>query len=390
MTTLADLVQPYTADQIREAVYTGIAESGVTTTSWKPGAVTRTIIAVLAIIVAAFSQLISLVAKGGFLDLSEKDWLTAKAKYDYDVDRIPGAFATGIVTLTNTAGGVFGRVQPGDLVVANEVTNALYTNTAEFSLNAVTTVAQVPVQAVEIGTASNANPGEITKVVSTMSGVTCTNAVALLGLDQEEDEPLRTRCRQKTGSLSPNGPHDAYSYFARSATRADGSTIGINRVRTIPDGLGGIDVYVATAGGNVVGDADDPATDLGIVNALLQALAVPNGITLRTHSASLHTIAVTYEIWVRSSGLSDIAVKQKIESALATYLSGTPIGGELYSGSGFVYLEALKPVFGTALPGLVINLALFAPSANVSISPTQAPVLGTVVPTVHFYTEVTS
>lgn len=390
MTTLADLVQPYTADQIKSAVYTGIAASGVTTTSWKPGAVTRTIIAVIAIILAAFSQLISLVTKGGFLDLSEADWLTAKAKYDYDVDRIVGAFATGVVTLTNTAGGVFGRVQPGDLVVANEITGALYTNTAEFSLNAVVTSADVPVRAVEMGTASNASAGEITKVVSAMSGVTCTNALALLGLDQEEDEPLRTRCRQKTGTLSPNGPHDAYSYFARSATRPDGSSIGVNRVRTIPDGFGGVDVYVATASVAVTGDPDDPATDLGIVNALLQTLAVPNGITLRTHSASLHAIAITYEIWVRTSGLDDVTVKQKIQAALGAYLSGTPIGGELYSGSGFVYLEALKPVFGAALPGLVINLAVYAPSTNVAITATQAPVLGVVVPTVHFYTEVTS
>ena len=101
-----------------------IAATGTKTTNWKPGAVVRTIVAVLAFVLAAFSVLTSLLAKSGFLELSSGAWLTLVARYVYGVERDTGSFATGFVTLDNAGGGVYSG-DPDDLLFTNPTTGHL-------------------------------------------------------------------------------------------------------------------------------------------------------------------------------------------------------------------------------------------------------------------------
>lgn len=382
---LSDLTTPLSADAIKASIYTGLANVGVSTTSWKPGAVVRTIIAVLAVILAAFARLIAAIASGGFLDLATADWLTLVAQYVYGVTRNTGSFATGNVTLTNGGGGTFTSVAIGDLIVKNTATGVTYRNTATFSLSPIITTATVPVQAEILGADGTSGAGAIDALVTTFSGVTVINAAALIGSDPETDEQLRARCREKLGVLSPNGPKDAYSFLAKSATRTDGSSIGVTRVRSIPDGIGGVDVYVADADGSVDGDPDDLATDLGVINDAIQTQAAPLAITARLHSATPVTIPVTYEIWIRNtSSMTDAQVEDAIEAALLTYVSGQPIGGEIISpATGKTYVSGLRGAITSAVSSYLIRLDVSAPSGDVSIGTTEAPVLGAVTPTVH-------
>src|SRR5690606_14818917 len=88
----------------------------------------------------------------------------------------------------------------------------------------------VDVIAFEAGSASSSSAGEITEIVTTMLQVTCSNPVALIGRDEESDPALRQRCRDSLGALSPNGPQAAYEYWAKSALRADGQPVNVNRV----------------------------------------------------------------------------------------------------------------------------------------------------------------
>ena len=81
MTTLLDdLTTPLTVDECKAAIYATIEARGTSTTAWEPGAVARTIIAGVSIVLAAMSVLIALIAKSGFLSLSEGDWLTVVAR----------------------------------------------------------------------------------------------------------------------------------------------------------------------------------------------------------------------------------------------------------------------------------------------------------------------
>jgi phage-related baseplate assembly protein len=376
MTTLAELTTPMTADEAKASIYAGLAASGVRTTAWKPGATVRTIIAVLALVLAAFSRLQANLAKGGFLETATGQWLTLVAYYVYGTTRSPGTFASGVVTFDNAGGGVYtGGI--GDLVVRSSATNKTFRNTASFTIGALATGVQIPFAAVELGSASTAPALTIDELVTTLSGVACSNALALVGTDEETDIDLRTRCSAKLGSLSPRGAKDAYQYVARSAKRADGTPIGITRVSALSDGSGGVDVYLATASGGVTGDAFDPLTDLGAVAADIWTQAEPLAVTAVVQSASIVTIPVTYEWWVRGAdGPRVVDLEELPPIDLAAYLSQVPIGGD----GGFVRVSALAAVIGGARSDTT-RVVITVPAADVAIAIDEAPALGAVTAT---------
>jgi hypothetical protein len=386
MTTLAELVTPLTKEQVEESIYQAIVARGVQTTTWKPGAVTRTIITAVSIVLAAFSALQAMLANSGFLDLATGPWLTLLARYVYGVTRDPGSFATGNLTFDNEGGGTFSG-DAGDLIALNSTTGKTYRNTASFSISSMQTGVIIPFAAVELGTDSNATAGQIDALETTLLGVVVTNAAALVGTDEETDESLRTRCREKTGAASPNGPKDAYLYFARSAVRrTDGSSIGITRARAIPDGFGGIDLYLATPTGGVTGTVGDTDTDLGAVDDDLQRLCTPLAVELRTHTAVAETIAVTYEAWIpNTTGKTEAQHLDDVETRLTSFASTMQIGGVVVSPEtvGKVYVDALEGEIARALGG-VIKLIVTLPVSDTTLATSDAPVIGTVTGVIHF------
>jgi hypothetical protein len=386
--TTDDLTTPLTVADVKASIYRVMATIGVSTTGWKPGAVVRTIVAANAIVIAALSNLIALIARSGFLELAAGAWLTLVAFFTYNVTRIEATFASGNVTLNNTGGGVY-SLGPGDLILSNPATGKTYRNTSPVSVGALQVGIVVPVAAIEAGAASTALPNEITGFVTPLLGVNSTNPLAVVGFDAEEDPALQARCSDKLGSLSPNGPPDAYSFVARSALRADGSPVGVTRVRSIPDGLGGIDVYLATPSGGLTGTVGDLSTDLGAADDLLQRSATPLAVTARVHAASPVVIPVTYEIWLyNDGGLTSLQIQDAIGVELANFMAVQPIGGNAIDvDPGKVFVSAISAVVGRARlrptdpasPRLAIfRVAITDPATDTVIAAGQVPVLGAV------------
>lgn len=384
MATLAELTTPLTRTEIEDAIYAAVEALGAKTTSWKPGAIARTIIAGAAIVLAAFSTLQARIAESGFLALATGDWLTIVAREVFGVERNTGTFAAGNVTLDNTGGGLF-TPGIGDVIFLNSTTGKTYRNTAAFVLNPFQLGLSVPVEAVEIGADSTAGPADIDAFVTVLLAVTVTNPTAIVGQDPETDPALRERCLAKTGTLSPNGPADAYRYVALSAVTTAGTPAGVTRVRTIPDGAGLVDVYVATATGPVTGTIGNPATPLGAVDEAIQTQVVPLAVTAVVQSAVAATIAVTYSLWVKNTiGLTTPQIIARVTSALTLFLSEQPIGGSRkVPGPGFVFVEQLEGVIAEAVGSAnLVDVQVTVPAADVPIAINEAPVLGTVTPTV--------
>jgi phage-related baseplate assembly protein len=377
---LDELVTPLTREQVQARIYSVLTLLGVTTTTWKPGAVVRTMIFAVAIIASAFSRLQALIARSGFLELAEDAWLSIVAKYVYNVERVYATFAEGTLTLVNTGGGIF-TLDADDLTVRNPTTGKSYRNTVGFTLEALATLS-IPIRAVEAGSASTSGAGTITAFDTPLLGVTCSNALAVVGLDAESDPALRARCGEKLGSLSPFGPWDAYSFAARNARRVDGSLVGVTRVRNVKDGFGNLTTYVATSSGTVTGTADNLATDLGIVNEAIQRLAAPLAVTAHTASATAFTLAVTYKVWMyNTSGLSPAQIEDAIEARLVLFMSGQPIGGNVIGADpGKVFVDAIRTTIGATLPQ-IFHVEVTAPAADVVLSVAQVPVLGAVTAT---------
>jgi hypothetical protein len=385
--SVEDLVKPLTVDEVRESIYSTLAANGVATTNWKPGAVVRTIIAGTAIVGSALSQLIALINKSGFLALSSGDWLTLVARYTRNVERIEARFASGQVEISNSTPGIY-DFDPDELVFENSATKKQYRNTAAVHIDALEIDVPVPTEAFEQGSDSTAFVGEIDTLVPPIAGLTVTNATALIGLDAEEDPELQARADEKLGSLSPNGPPDAYSFVCKNATRLDGTAIGVTRVRMTKDGFGNVTVYVATATGGVTGTASDPATDLGALQDAVNKQAEPLAVNAALVSATPVVVAYTYQVWLYSSiALTDAQIKTAIETELATFTRTMPIGGDVISPEvGRIYISAIQAAIGRAsangvkLP--IVRVDVILPASNLDLAISDVPVLGAVTGTV--------
>jgi phage-related baseplate assembly protein len=377
--TLEKLTTPLTVDEVKTSIYQVLAAVGTNTTGWKPGAVVRTIIAAVAILVASLSELMALIAKSGFLELAEGDWLTLVAKYVFGVERVEATFAAGQVTLSNASGGVY-VFDPGDLVVINPTKKKTYTNTTAFTLGALETGRVIDIRAVEVGADSTSPPGTITEIETPLIGVTVTNALAVVGLDAESDPTVRLRCNEKLSSLSPNGPRDAYAFVARGATRSTGELIGVTSVRVSKSSdTGLVTVTVAGPSGAISGDVDDPLTDLGAVNMQIQTSVVPDGVTAFIQSANPIVIPVTYEAWIyNTTSLSPAQIQTQITSKLTSFMSSQPIGGNVIPpDGGKVFKDAISTAIGATRPEL-FHVVVTAPAADVDVADILKPVLGAV------------
>lgn len=380
MTPIEELVTPLTVDQARAKIYEGLAAQGVTTTSWKPGSVVRSLIAVVAIILAAFSRVQVTILRSGFLDYAEGPWLTLLAWYVYGVRRREETFAAGSVTLVNNGGGLF-ELDAGDLIVAAS-DGRTYRNTEAFTLNPTATLSVNVVSTIG-GSAGSALPGEIDSLETVLLNVSVNNPDALVGLDAESDESLRQSARDRLSVLSPNGAPDAYRYVATRAVRADGTPIGVTRVATEAVGDGTVKMIVATATGPVAGDQGDPETDLGAVAKALWEQVVPIAVTLDLESATSTSITYTAEIWVpAASGLDEAAVEAAVETALVNLCSAEPIGGAIAGDSGRLHRSRLDAAVVNAVGAT--RLVVSAPASDVDIADAEVPVFQALNLTVHF------
>jgi hypothetical protein len=371
--SIEDLVTPMTRAQVENLLLDIGTTLGLQTRAWQPLGMARTIIATVAQKIADLTLITTEIAKGGFLDLASPAWQRLVAFYVYNVQYIAAAPATGTETVTNSTGSNI-TFALGALHVANAITGKTYTNQAGFTVNASSSL-DFAISSDEVGTASNAAPGQITVMVTPLPGVTVTNAAAVLGTDDEAPSALSARCKAKLAALSPNGPKDAYNFVAKSAP----TSAPITRTNVVLDVTTGVvTVYVATADGPPTGG------DVAIVDAQIQALAVPVAVTATTVGATAHAVAFTLRVWLKGSTLTNTQAAGVISDAIATYMSTVPIGGTVLPGTtqGYVFLDAIVAAAFAALPGVVVNAVIDSPLADVAIAANEVPTLSVATVTV--------
>jgi hypothetical protein len=374
--SLSDLLKPQTRDQVLQEMLDVAATLGLPTTAWQPGQPIRTLLTTVSQKFADFTTTIVEIAKGGFGDLASAGWAQLWAKSTYDVDMVLAQPATGVGTATNTSPTTY-TLNAGDLIVAHSVTGRTYRNTAPIVIPPNGSLANIAIQADVVGTGSDAAPGFITVVVSSLVGVSFTNPASVLGADDELPTALVSRARSKLGSLSPDGPKEAYNYVAETPAYSATST-PITRASTTGDPVTGeVTLTLATATGAPTGP------DVAIVQTAINKWAEPWCTSATAVAAVNHTIDVTYAVWVRGSLLTVAQIETAIGDALAAYFSTLPIGGTVLTvgAPGQVFAEEIGRVIGGATPG-IIRVALSAPASDVTIATSEVPVLGTISPVV--------
>ena len=373
MLSIEQLFKSMTPAEVKASLYQLAESFGLATTAWQKLSPLRAIFAVLAQLFSNVTVLQALFNQSGFLDWAVGDLLKNVAVYVYGVSPREATFAAGEVTIDNGAGGLY-TYGVGDLVVTSSALKKAYRNTAPITINPNELGVVVPIEALELGSASTAASGQIDGFATASPSLTITNAGAVVGEDEETPAALRQRCRNKLGALSPDGPPKAYAYVA--TTREINGGVPCDRVLVRPaEGNGTIRVVVAGPDGGITGTTGDASSNLGKLFLALNRLAVPSGYTLLLSSASVVTVTPSATIYVATSaGLTDAQAIAAVAQALATYLPTLPIGGVDVGAGGAVLFRALEAVMAHAASG-ILEVKLTT-EVDIAIGATDVAILG--------------
>jgi phage-related baseplate assembly protein len=319
--------------------------------------------------------------RGGLLDYAEDAWLELLALNLFGVPKIKLTFATTNVRFTNTQAGSY-NFADGEMVVSNGFVTYSASAFALSPAGSDGDTATVSVTCTVAGSSGSTAANTITSIVTQYDGVTVTNPAAVFGTDEETDEQLRERCRLSRSALSNAGPVAAIEFVARSATRTDGSAIGITRAQVVENSpsMGDVAVYLADADGEV--DSDD----VDRIDDLLRTLVVPTGVNfIDTYAATTVVVAVTHTSRYKASvGFSQSELATMVEAALAEMFASHPIGGYVETGpNGVMYRRELEATIAciqgeesTERP--IKSATVSLPAGDVTLTPGQVAVLGVV------------
>ena len=228
-----------------------------------------------------------------------------------------------------------------------------------------------------MGSGSSAAATDIDDLVTTLLEVTVSNPTAATGIDAEEDEALRDRCRNKLGSLSPNGPADAYDYVALTPELT--GTTNVTRSRTLADSAtGDVTQYYAGPSGAVAG------ADVTLVNDAIQQWALPLTITHTGTSASNVVVAVTYQLWIYEAvGETVAAIETAVETALGVVMATQPIGGDVITTPpGALYKSLIESTIMDVFPDHAFRVVVAVPAGDTALAISEVATPGAVTPTI--------
>ncbi len=379
--SLASLIVTQTKAQIYEFAL-GIATAlGLPVSTWQAGDPTRSLFHTESEMFEALEESIGGYIRSGFLDYATGDWLTVLADQVYGVTVPDATFASCDVDLTNTSGFVY-TIDAGDLTFKNTTTGKTYRNTTGGTLiarvGATNGELTVTVEADEAGSDSSASAGEIDDMVTPLLGVTCTNDLAAVGVDEQDEEVTRQQCRARLGRLSPNGSKGAYVDVARDSEVT--GTSAITDARSYGDSdTGDVLVYLRGPSG-AVSEADRALVEEAILENCTPLCVTPTVVSVANVS-----VPVTYELWVyKRCGLTSAEIEEAVEGALEQMFADRPIGGDIVAPAvtGKLYRSLIESTIRSAIPE-VFRVSVSVPAGDTSLTNGEVAAISTVTPTIH-------
>lgn len=375
MTTLADLITAESKQAIYNKAIQVATTLGLPVTSWGSGDPTRAMFWHLSEVLSTLEQIVVKYVAAGFLDyaaqLTSTFWLKLLAQQVYGYTPAEATHATCVVELSNTGGGVY-TIDPGALTVKKGGTEITYHNVTSGTLVAGGTLSLDFVADVA-GSDGSAAVGEVDTMVTTYLGVTCSNTTAAVGIDEESAASIVAGCRAKLGSLSPNGPADAYSYVVQASALT--GTSAITRSRVVDDStFGVVTVYVAGPDGLV-----NPSV-VAAAQSAVETWATPLCITPLVVSATNVVVPVTYTLQIYDDvNATSQEIEDAVQASLADMFASRPIGGD---SGGVLPKSLIESTILRTYPSHGFRVTVTAPAADVSLSTSQVAVLGAINATV--------
>ncbi|MCI9156790.1 MAG: baseplate J/gp47 family protein [Lawsonibacter sp.] len=295
------------------------------------------------------------VVRQAFPQTAEGEYLDRHAQLR-SLERKPAVAAQGVVRFTAGEAAAAPRDIPRGTVC---MTTGLvrFETVRDAVLEAGALWADVPVRALEPGSAGNVSAGTIVSMAVAPMGVSaCTNPQPCAGgADGETDAALRARVLESFKRL-PNGANAAF--YQQGALSFD--QVAAAAVVSRPRGVGSVDVVPATLAGlpgqELLEQLEDYFQARREIAVDLQVRA-PKPVTVN--------IAVQVEC---SQGQDQELVLPRVEQTLRDWFTGKLLGQDI-----------LRARLGSLIYSCegVENYAISAPAADVRIQPDVLPILGT-------------
>jgi len=185
---------------------------------------------------------------------------------------------------------------------------------------------------------------------------------------------------------SPHGLSSGTAYAIISGVL--GATGANNQIAIAPawpvtiTGLSSFTFAQATTPGAYSSGGSVEMSDLGMVDAAIQAQTVPDGMVALVVSASAAAVNVTATVYIPTiAGISTATATNAISAALSQYFASVPIGGVTAENPNIVPLSEIITTITNANAGTV-SVTVASPASDVTLTASQVPTLGTLTLTV--------
>jgi uncharacterized phage protein gp47/JayE len=342
-----------------DALLLALRNRGWPTTAWQPGDVGRTLVEIAAEVLSDLSKTAVNVAKSGFLDTAEGQWLDWMAEQFYSLARSPGTFCERKLRISVAATAPFLTQDAGKIVVSDATGKYRFQNRSSVSV-APGSFSDVVFRAEGAGVAYNTVTPTILNLA--IPGVSVSippgdDTVTVFGNDRETDVALRRRCRNMFPVQGTGATGASYEHWALEASEE------VRRVQALPPtGDGVVHLRIASDSAGVSSAATEA------VREYIEARQ-PLTAALDLLAATPVTVNVVATIHAPAQHLEN--AKTEAEANLAALLKTLPIGA-----GGTVYRSAL--IEQLMAPIGVVNAVLTSPAADVPIVDGQVAQIGTV------------
>jgi phage-related baseplate assembly protein len=348
------LLRATTPDEQITALLGALKAKRFPVTAWGAFSVGRTLVEISAQVLSNLSTTAVNVVRGGFLSLAENTWLDWLAEEFYGLKRKPASFCERMVTVTVDGSAAALTKGLGELIIAdvsgayrfrnNEAINILPGDSADVLFRA-----ELP----------GIEPNAVEPIIPTVAipGVTLEvpedGGIEVFGNDRENDESLRSRCRDALPLQGTGATEAAYRSWALSVS-SDANEI--RRVQVLPAvGDGTVDIYIASGSGPASVDA------VAAAQAYIEEQE-PLTVLATVHAAAAVDVTITANLVGPESRRT--AALDEAHTNLVRLFSELPIGTE-----GTVYRSAI--IEQLMLPTGVVNAVLTLPATDVAVADGQ-------------------
>jgi len=354
--SLSDLIVPATKEEALLTLLGLLESAGFEATSWQAGSVPRTLVEGEAEAYADASELISLIARSGLVDLAEGGWLTLLGQDIYGLPRLSAVQTKGTFRLTDAGGGPH-TFTAGSLIVT-DANGLRFRNAAGGTLTLNGTL-DVVFEAEATGAKYNLVTNASLELLTSLATVTVTNPggvdgwITQQGADEESDANYRTRLKARwPGTTYMLSTKATYEAAARTASAE------VTKVKVFPNNPspGQVKIVLAGSAGAVSGAA------ITAVEAYIED-RLPLCVNATVASAEVLILLVQAQLQCEAAYVD--TVKPQAEAKLAEFQASLAIGGAVYRSA---LIEALMAPTG------MVNTVLSIPDINAILTNTQIAV----------------